>query len=373
MIARVVWALVTPAMRDARRATRAAAKTAVFFLKVLPMLPSRFLDRLTTPTAIDRVEFPTTDGGTGGDLYRPRSAGPHPGIVVCLGVVPFGYDHPQIPRLGAALARSGFAALIFRSPAMSDLRLEPEDVENVASAYQWLVGRPYVDETRSGLMGTCVGGSFAVMAAADARIRDRVAFVGAFAPYSSMWTLARQIASATRTPGGVPRRWEVDPLTRKVYVRSMTATLDPETAELLRNGLAGPDGALDPVALSEDAEAVRPLLTALSAEQADAALDRLPVAMRRRLDALSPVGYLDDVRAPLIVCGHDRDDLVIPVEESHRLRSALAKRSGVRYTEFAMFQHADPTKRRLPPLQLARELGKFYLYVYPIFHRVTVP
>src|SRR4051794_30116451 len=25
--------------------------------------------------------------------------GPHPGIVVCLGVVPFGADHPQVPRL----------------------------------------------------------------------------------------------------------------------------------------------------------------------------------------------------------------------------------------------------------------------------------
>ena len=33
---------------------------------------------------------------------------------------------------------------------------------------------------------------------------------------------------------------------------------------------------------------------------------------------------------------------------------------GVAYTEFAMFQHADPTKRKLPPLRLLQELGKFF-------------
>jgi hypothetical protein len=114
---------------------------------------------------------------------------------MCLGVVPFGVDHPQIPRLKAALARFGFVALIHWSPAMRDRRLVPEDIENTAAAYDYLVRRPDVDPARSGLFGTCVGGSFALLAAAHASIRDRVAFVGAFAPYSSMWTFVRDIAS----------------------------------------------------------------------------------------------------------------------------------------------------------------------------------
>jgi hypothetical protein len=179
---------------DATRPIRAAAKTAIFFLKVFPMLPSRPDDWVTRPPVIERVTYPTRLGQAEGDLYRPSAGGPHPGMVVCLGVVPFGVDHPQVARLGAALACSGFAALLYWSPAMRDLRLDPEDSENIALAYHWLLEQPYVDPARSGLLGTCVGGSFALMAAASPLIRDHVAFVSAYAPYSSMWTFALDIA-----------------------------------------------------------------------------------------------------------------------------------------------------------------------------------
>jgi len=179
-------------------AAGAAAKTAVLLLKVYPMLPSRPLDWVTPRPLVERFRYPTSRGPAEGDLYRPSGPGPHPAVVVCLGVVPFGVDHPQVPRLGEALARSGFAALLYWSPAMRDFRLDPVDVADITSAYDHLLVRPDIAPARSGLLGTCVGGAFALMAAADARIRDRVAFACAYAPYASMWTLARDIASATR-------------------------------------------------------------------------------------------------------------------------------------------------------------------------------
>jgi hypothetical protein len=353
------------------RPIRAAARTAIFFLKLLPMLPSRPVDWVTKPPVVERVEFPTQRGQAQGDLYRPSAGGPHPGVVVCIGVVPFGYDHPQIPRFGEALARAGFAALIYRSPVMGDLRLEPEDIGGLALAYQWLSEQPYVDPARSGLIGLCVGGSFALMAAASPLIRDRVTFVGALAPYASMGTLAQDIASSTRPSGAVREHWQVDPLTRKVYVRSLTAPLDQREAELLRNAFTDQTGHIDSPDLSEEGRAVYPLLTALRVDEAETALGRLPTAMQKRLAAMSPMTYLEDVHAPLIILGHDRDDLVIPVGESRRLRSALSGRAGVHYTEFGMFQHMDPTKRKLPLLRLVREFGKFYLFVYPLFRRAV--
>ena len=111
---------------------------------------------------IERLSYRTHAGRAEGDLYRPPSGGPHPGVVVCLGVVPAGVEHPQVARLGQALARSGFAALLHWSPAMRDLRLDPADVADLASAYETLLAQPYVDPARSGLLGTCVGGSFAL-------------------------------------------------------------------------------------------------------------------------------------------------------------------------------------------------------------------
>jgi hypothetical protein len=352
---------------------RAALRTTVFFLTVLPMLPSKPIDWMTTTPLVARVRYPTPSGAAGGDLYRPATTGPHPGVVVCLGVVPFGVDHPQVPRLGAALARAGFAALLYWSPAMRDLRLDPEDVEGIALAYRWLIEQPCIDPGRSGLLGTCVGGSFALMAAADPAIRDRVAFVTAWAPYSSMRTLACDIASATSAAEAVRGPWQVDPLTRTVYVRSLTAVLERREAERLRTACAARGGQADAGTLSADGRAVYPLLTTLDAGTAEAVLDRLPARMQERLDAMSPMRYLAGIHAPLILLAHDRDDAVIPIGESRRLRAALAGRGGVRYTEFTMFKHLDPTKVRLPLVALARELIKFYRFQYPMFRQVVAP
>jgi len=92
--------------------------------------------------------------------------------------------------------------------------------------------------------------------------------------------------------------------------------------------------------------------------------------MRERLDALSPINYLRDIHAPLILLLHDRGDQVIPVGESRRLCSALGARAGLHYTEM-QFQHLDPVKGHLPWYRLVGELGKFFLAVLPIFRQAV--
>ena len=349
---------------------RAVAKAAIFFLKVFPMLPSRPVDWVTKAPVMERVKYPTRSGRVEGDLYRPAAGGPHPGIVVCLGVVPFGVDHPQVSILGKALARAGFAALLYWSSAMRDFRLDPGDIENIALAYRWLIDRPDVNPARSGLLGTCVGGAFALMAAASPLIRDRVGFLGAYAPYSSMWTFARDIASATRSCGDGREPWRVDPLTRKVFVHSLTAWLEPGEAERLRSAFADERGQLDSQELSAEGRAVYALLKAPDADEAETALHHLPAIMQERLAVLSPLHYLEDIQAPLIVLLHDRGDQVVPVGESRRLHSALAGHAGVHYTEM-LFQHLDPVKGKLPLLRLVQQLGKFFLAVYPMFRQAV--
>jgi hypothetical protein len=314
-------------------------------LKVMPMLPSAPIDRLTKAPLVEQVRYRTPCGEFAADLYRPRDGGPHPGILLCLGVVPFGVDHPQVPRLCEALARAGFVTLIHWSAAMRDRRLVSEDVANIASAYEFLLERHDVDPRRSGLFGTCVGGSFALLAAAHPLVRDTVSFVGAFAPYSSLWTLTRDVASRTREAQEGIRPWEVDTLTRDVFERTLHQLLTPNEAAHILGGQ------------SRDATA--------------AALKELPSAVRESLDSMSPILHLADIRASRIVVGHDRDDNVIPIGESRHLARALAGRRGATFTEYAMFQHADPTSRRLSPFALSRELLRFYRSLYPLFELST--
>jgi hypothetical protein len=362
-----LWGRVAHLAADAR----AIWKTVVFLFKVFPMLPSRPLNWVTPDPVVEKVRYPTSHGDVEGDLYRPSSRGPYPGMVVCLGVVPFGVDHPQVPRLGEALARSGFAALLYWSPAMRDFRLDPADIEDIASAYETLLARPDIDAARSGLIGTCVGGAFALMAAASPRIRDRVSFVFAYAAYASMWTLAQDIASASRSGEGGRESWAVDPLTRKVFVHSLTALLDPNEAERLRDACAERQEVPIAPGVSDAAREVLPLLCVLNPDRAEQALQHLQGDLHERLTAMSPVTYLRDIHAPLIVLLHDREDPVIPVSESRHLRDALGGRAGVHYTEFTVFRHLDPTKGKPRPIPLAHELLRFTRAIYPLFQRVA--
>ena len=349
---------------------RAAAKAATFFLKVFPMLPSQPVDWVTKPPVVQKMKYPTCNGQAEGQVYRPSGPGPHPGLVVCLGIVPFGVDHPQVPVLGRALARAGFAALLYWSPAMRDFRLDADDIENIALAYNWLIAQPDVDPARSGLLGTCVGGSFALMAAAHPLIRDRVAFLSAYAPYSSLWTFAHDVASRTRSNGDGQEPWQVDPLTRKVFVHCMTAFLEPREAEWLRSAFTNEKEPVRGHELAAEAQAVYSLLTAQNENDAEAALHKLPSILQENLTKLSPLNYLNDIQAPLMILLHDRGDQVIPVGESRRLQSALAGHAGVQYTEM-QFQHLDPVKAKLPLVRLVRELGKFFLAVYPLFRQAA--
>ncbi|HEU0296146.1 MAG TPA: hypothetical protein VFR47_25650 [Anaerolineales bacterium] len=354
----------------ATRPIRAVARALIFLLKLFPMLPSGPIDWVTKPPVVEKVKYPTRFGQAEGEVYRPAGGGPHPGMVICLGVVPFGVDHPQVPVLGKALARAGFAALLYWSPAMRDFRLDPEDVENIPLAYHWLIEQPYVDPARSGLLGTCVGGSFSLMAAASPLIRDRIAFISAYAPYSSLWTFAHDVASGTRSRRDGREPWKVDPLTRKVFVHSMTSFLEPDEAEWFRNAFANESGRLADRNLPADGQAVYSLLTARDENEAQVALHGLPPIMQERLTILSPLNYVKDIHAPLIVLLHDHGDQVIPVGESRRLHSALAGHAGVHYTEM-QFQHLDAVKANLPLFQLIRELGKFFLAVYPMFRQAV--
>ncbi len=204
------------------------------------------------------------------------------------------------------------------------------------------------------------------MASASPLIRDCVAFIGAYAPFSSLWTFARDIASATCSGQDKREPWQVDQLTRKVFVHSVTAWLSVDEAEWLRRAVGAEDGQFDARGLSADGRAIYSLLTKPDADGAEAALHSLSPLMQERLDALSPMNYLEDIHAPVLVFLHDRGDKVIPVGESRRLISALTRHTGVHYTEM-QFQHLDPAKGKLPFSLLVREFGRFFLAMYPLF------
>jgi dienelactone hydrolase len=382
--------VAVPAPRAARddgpmgraRTIRAIARSVVFVAKMSPVRQNP-IDRITRRPAVEHLSYPTPRGTGVGELYRPRTRGRHPGIVVSLGVLPVGVEDPRVVMVGEAFARSGFVTLLHWSPAMRDLRLDPDDIPDLVVAYEILLARPDVDPRRSGLFGVCVGGAFALLAAARPAIRDKVGFVALHSPYSSLRTMAVAIASERRTVAGHRERSQIDPLTWQVWVRSLTERLPAHEAAAIRHAFEGHIAwNADKTAIIRTSTADRPCLDGLSSEaqavmrlllagpdDVAAALDGLPPDDLAILDAMSPLPHAAEVRAPLIILIHDRADHLIPVDESRRLLAALRGRPGVTYTEMGLNHLRVPAG--WSRLRMAREMLKGYLAWYPLFRATT--
>ena len=134
---------ISRSIRQAARSIRALSKAAVFVLKLFPMIPSRPVDWITPRPVVEKVRYPSATGEAEGDLYKPAGAGPFPGILVCLGVVPFGVEHPQVPVLGMQSWPGGEQSAAHRSmsPALSHSRLSLRSAEHVRPARVHVVSR----------------------------------------------------------------------------------------------------------------------------------------------------------------------------------------------------------------------------------------
>src|SRR5688500_14179514 len=97
--------------RHAHLTLDAVTRSPIFILKALPWT-SGAIDKVTPRPVIEHFAYPGQAEGAAAEVFRPAARGPHPAVVVSLGVVPAGIDHPQRTRLGEALARAGFATLL---------------------------------------------------------------------------------------------------------------------------------------------------------------------------------------------------------------------------------------------------------------------
>lgn len=134
----------------------------------------------------DMVEFPS-NGSTGSGWFAPAAGGSGPGVVVVQewwGLV------PHIKEVVDRFAAAGFSALapdLFRGESttepdeagklMMSLNLERAS-KDLAGALGFLAGHASVASDRVGVVGFCMGGGLAMLAACD-----NPATVGACAPF----------------------------------------------------------------------------------------------------------------------------------------------------------------------------------------------
>ena len=219
--------LVLAVVAVAWEPTRVGLQTAVLLPNLLGA-GVRPLSLFSETPRRSAVEYrPGREGGAPelAELWLPSWASPDRkagAILLVLGVNNVGRNQVVVARVADALARTGLAVLVPDSRVLLEGRLEVGEIDGVVRAFDLLASRPEVDPQRVGVAGFSVGGSLALLAAADPRIADRVRFVNAFGAFGDASTyLASVAAHAYRDGEGGEVAWTPSPLAREIYLRFM--------------------------------------------------------------------------------------------------------------------------------------------------------
>lgn len=165
------------------------------------------------PYHAEQVMFANAAAGIrlAGTFTFPKTAGPHPAVVLITGSGPQDRDeaimgHRPFLVLADHLTRQGFAVLRFddrgfaKSEGDFDKATNPDFVSDALAAVAWVKARPEVDATRIGLAGHSEGGIVAPRAAAQSKdVAFIVLMAGVGVPMDQL--LLRQAADLMRTAG----------------------------------------------------------------------------------------------------------------------------------------------------------------------------
>jgi len=324
--------------------------------------------RLVTPQPqLTHIEVPGAPGRMVADIYRPGGLGPHPAMVLLLGVNPLPRGSQQVVTLAEGIARAGIVTVVAESDALVAGEIRAEEVDNLVALFTYLEQGPGVDPRRIGFSGFCVGAILELLAASDLRIADRVAFVNAFSVYADTLDVLRAILTQSMpTPAG-PVSWVPADLTRTVFLKHAISSLpEPQDRSLLERELleATPLTAVEAEALTPAGRQIRELLTARHPGQIDEAISGLPADVMSSLRTLSPTAVIHGLRATTFLM-HDQNDAYLPVAGARQLASALPREAHGTYTEFRLFAHVVPEGIDDPVL-FVREMLKLVRHIQSV-------
>lgn len=350
---------------------RVAVKTLLLVPEIVPQVPVRPLPWFTAEPVREQVTYPTPTGQRSGLLFRPADGGPYPAVAFFLGVSP-DLEDPILDRVLGGLARSGIVVLLPVSASMQEVALSPVEVEDLIGALLYLESLPQVKEGRVGYAGFSVGGSLALLAAADPRVRSKVAYVNAFGAYYDLHDLIPAVTTRTILEGDKVVRWYPQPLAAALLERGLINMLKEERDRRLLREVLTEDSTGEsipsmkvPVGLSEEGMAVYSLLIEEDPGRAREIVASLPPEIEAKLRALSPSCCLQEVQAPVFLL-HDLADGLVSYVESRKMRDALtAAGKEVVHTETGLFEHVRPSAR-LDLLALVRETAKFSWHLYRV-------
>jgi dienelactone hydrolase len=349
---------------------RAAVSGAFFFPDMMAPLPIRPVTWTTDTPIHEHTVIHYGDHGQYSvpvDIYRPGDGKPHGAMILSPGAPPLEPDDSRLIRLSGDIARAGFVMLIPYSPDLEAEMIYPREVDALVKEFQYLQQQSYVKKDKIGFIGVSVGSPLALMAAADPRINNDVAYAVSFGGYYNATDVLRSVTTGVISYDGVEESWTPDEHTVDVMDEQVINRLsDVRDRDLLMDALVNdqPQAARALWQLSPEGRAAFNLLTNRDPAQVDALLAKLPVSTRQALDDLSLNGKLQGLKCETFIL-HDTSDHFVPYTESRRLRDALQGQVKLHFTEVDIFEHVEPTINRDAHV-LVTDSMKLYFHLYQI-------
>ncbi|MBE3559234.1 MAG: hypothetical protein IMW89_08420 [Ktedonobacteraceae bacterium] len=174
-----------------------------------------------------QMTVPSQSGPVFLDIYEPAAAPPlissaRSGVLVIPGVG----DNRQFPplvNLLQALARTGLIVMNITTPTLINYDLSAQDSDAVVQAFQALAHLLGMQDHRIGLIAFSGGAILASLGAADARIRDRLAYVAISGGYFNTRSVLRAFGRRAIDIDGHTERWQ--PIDVPILVMTKKAML----------------------------------------------------------------------------------------------------------------------------------------------------
>jgi pimeloyl-ACP methyl ester carboxylesterase len=150
-----------------------------------------------------REESFALPNGTRARRYVPEHSRAKHAMVVVHGVHHLGIEEPRLIAFSRALAAQGIEVLTPELPGIADFRVTPESITTIGEVAKYLHG----NGQKVGVFGLSFSGGLALIAAADPRYRDDIAFTIAVGAHHDMGRVARFFAlnEAPKPDGSVLR------------------------------------------------------------------------------------------------------------------------------------------------------------------------
>jgi acetyl esterase/lipase len=251
---------------------------------------------------------------------------------------------PQLINLEDSFAEAGLVVMGVTTPGLLSYTLTPGDADGIVQAFQALAQQPGVNPHALGIIALSAGSGVACLAAADPRIRDRVAFVTLFGGFFDAADLVQDVGQRFLNFDGHTEAWHPQLVPLQVLANSVAVDLPPGDAGALENAFSPTFVPIAPTTLATYSPAMQATYHLLAGDEPALAMEnlaRLPGSVHMLLANLSPRSVLPQIHAKIFLL-HDRHDQYVPFTESRHFAAALqAAGHPHEYVEFNIFQHVE--------------------------------